>query len=269
MKSKRADLNDEFQIPTIPAEAEDETPESDLWFLAGPPEDEHDFLFPGPRAEPSETAVVAEWSKAEAGHAAKLARVAGRLGALDERLRRGPEGWRHRLALIEAAELSWFTGDRVAPDRLALWIALRVSSVQDDGRLLARAGWAVRRLTGGVGPERGLPEFLGRHDTRSKEAAADGFADRSESWQSLMDRGPDLHPITRACMGFHHWALAGLGQSGGLLEAAVTAARIAASEGQGAIFAPLAMGGCRVDVNSESQESCKIKAWPLTLIVPL
>ena len=25
--------------------------------------------------------------------------------------------------------------------------------------------------------------------------------------------------------------------------------------------------GCRVDVNSESQQSCKIKAWPLTLIV--
>ena len=26
---------------------------------------------------------------------------------------------------------------------------------------------------------------------------------------------------------------------------------------------------CRVDVNSESQQSCKIKAWPLTLIVPV
>ncbi len=26
--------------------------------------------------------------------------------------------------------------------------------------------------------------------------------------------------------------------------------------------------GCRVDVNSESQQSSKIKAWPLTLIVP-
>jgi hypothetical protein len=26
---------------------------------------------------------------------------------------------------------------------------------------------------------------------------------------------------------------------------------------------------CRVDVNGESQQSCKIKAWPLTLIVPV
>ena len=29
-----------------------------------------------------------------------------------------------------------------------------------------------------------------------------------------------------------------------------------------------AFGRCRVDVNSESQQFCKIKAWPLTLIVP-
>jgi hypothetical protein len=52
-----------------------------------------------------------------------------------------------------------------------------------------------------------------------------------------------LHPITRACMGFHLWSLAGLGQHGDRMEAAVTAARIVASENKGAIFAPLAMGG--------------------------
>jgi hypothetical protein len=52
-----------------------------------------------------------------------------------------------------------------------------------------------------------------------------------------------LHPITRACMGFHLWSLAGLGQRGDWMEAAVTAARIAASEGKGAVFSPLAMGG--------------------------
>jgi hypothetical protein len=44
-------------------------------------------------------------------------------------------------------------------------------------------------------------------------------------------------------MGFHLWSLAGLGQQGDRMEAAVTAGRIAASEGKGAIFAPLAMGG--------------------------
>jgi len=88
--------------------------------------------------------------------AARLARVAGRLGVLDDRLRRGPEGWRDRLALVEAA---------------------------------------------------------------------------------------DLHPISRACLGYHLWSLAGLGQHGDRMGAAVTAARIAADEGKGAVFAPLAMCG--------------------------
>lgn len=58
-----------------------------------------------------------------------------------------------------------------------------------------------------------------------------------------MAAAADLHPITRACMGFHLWSLAGLGQHGDQIEAAVTASRIAASDGSGAIFAPLAMGG--------------------------
>lgn len=58
----------------------------------------------------------------------------------------GPEGWRHRLALIEAADLSWFVGDRIGPDRPALWMALRMSGVQDDAAALARVGWAMRRL---------------------------------------------------------------------------------------------------------------------------
>lgn len=50
-------------------------------------------------------------------------------------------------------------------------------------------------------------------------------------------------------MDFNLWSLAGLDQHGDRMEAAVTAARIAASEGphgdSGAVFAPLAMGGAR------------------------
>ena len=52
-----------------------------------------------------------------------------------------------------------------------------------------------------------------------------------------------LAPITRACRGFRLWSRAGLGQHGDQMEAAVTASRIAARDGNGAIFAPLAMGG--------------------------
>ncbi len=215
----------------------------DLWFLPGPLEEEPDDLPPGPRAEPSDTAVIDDWAKAEAAHAARLARVAGRLGALDDRLLRGPEGWRHRLALIEAADLSWLSGDRVSPDRLALWVSMRLSGAQDDPNALARVGWAVRRLTGGPGPKGDLAAFLDRRDPENIEDSAERLKDRAGGWLDVMAAAKGLHPITRACMGFHLWNLAGLGQHGDQIEAAVTASRIAASDGKGAIFAPLAMGG--------------------------
>ena len=243
MKLQASAPHDSFDDTLTGAEEAEERSVDDLWFLPGPIEDEPDDLPPGPRAEPRETAILDDWRNAEADNAARLARVAGRLGGLDERLRRGPEGWRHRLALIEAADLSWFAGDRIGPDRLALWIALRLSGVQDDTAALARVGWAVRRLTGGPGPEVDLAAFLDRRDPENLADEAEPFADRAGGWLDLMAQAADLHPISRACMGFHIWSLAGLGQHGDRMEAAVTAARIAASEGRGAVFAPLAMGG--------------------------
>lgn len=172
---------------------------------SNPPEEEPDLLLPVRGREPPEDAIVADWAKAEAGHTARLAIVAERFGALDERLGRGQEGWRHRLALIEAADLSWITGDRIPLDRLALWSALRLPSTQDDRHALARAGWAVRRLTGGPGLLNGLPEFLGRHDPGTDDAEDDSFTDRAERWLTLMEAGRGLHPITRARMGLHSW----------------------------------------------------------------
>ncbi|WP_050931858.1 hypothetical protein [Aestuariivita boseongensis] len=243
MKSQASAFHDDFDNPLLSVEEAEESSEDDLWFLPGPIEKEPDDLPPGPRAGPRETAILDDWRKAEAGHAARLARVAGRLGALDDRLRRGPEGWRHRLALIEAAYLSWFAGDRVAPDRLALWISMRLSGVQDDTAALSRVGWAVRRLTGGPRPDQDLSAFLDRRDPENTEHQTEPFADRAGSWLDLMEQATDLHPITRAAMGFYLWSLAGLGQHGDRMEAAVTAARIATNEGRGAVFAPLAMGG--------------------------
>jgi hypothetical protein len=241
----RHPLSPEDEFNDLPAVEEEglQASEDDLWFLPGPFEEEPDYLPPGPRAEPRETTVIDEWRRAEGTQAARLARVAGRLGALDDRLRRSPEGWRQRLALIEAAELSWFVGDRVGPDRLALWTSMRLSGVQDDSGALARVGWAARRLTGGPGPEVDLSGFLDRRDPETPADEAELFADRAGGWLDMMTAAHDLHPITRASMGFHLWSLAGLGRLGDQLEAAVTAARIAASEGKSAVFAPLAMGG--------------------------
>ena len=237
-----ARYNESDDLLTDAGEVE-QASEEDLWFLPSPMEEGPDYLPPGPRAEQSETAILDDWRKAEAGNAARLARVADRIGVLDDRLRRGPEGWRHRLALIEAADLSWFVGVRVGPDRLALWISMRLSGVQDDTAALARVGWAARRLTGGPGPEVDLSAFLEGRDPENMADEAEPFANRAGEWLALMAQATDLHPLTRACMGFHLWSLAGLGQQGDWMEAAVTAARIAASEGKGTVFAPLAMGG--------------------------
>ncbi|TGD62191.1 hypothetical protein EYC08_16715 [Tabrizicola sp. WMC-M-20] len=243
MKPQAPAFHYESDALFLDAEEVEQSSEDDLWFLPGPMEEEPDYLPPGPRAEPREAKVFDDWRKAEAGHAAHLARVAGRVGALDDRLKRSPEGWRHRLALFEAADLSWFAGDRIGPDRLALWISMRISGLQDDTAALARVGWAVRRLTGGPSPEVDLAAFLDRRDPENIADEAEPFADRAGGWLDLMAQVADLHPITRACVGYHLWSLAGLGQQGDQIEAAVTAARIAASEGKGAVFAPLAMGG--------------------------
>lgn len=241
-----------------------------LWFLPGPIEDEPDYLPPGPAPEAKESEVVDAWRAAEAGQAAQLARVAARLGILDERLRRGPAGWRHRLALIEAADLSWLTQDRIGLDRLSLYMALRVSTVTDDAQALYRIGWTVRRLTGVPAPlARGsgvgdLETFLDRRDRpgqgeRLEDAKApsrvvemterEAFEDRAAGWLAMMDQAEDLHPVTRACMGFHLWHVAELSPVDDPLEAAVTAARVAIADlapsgsAPGAIFAPIAMGG--------------------------
>lgn len=88
-----------------------------------------------------------------------------------------------------------------------------------------------------------LAAFLDRRDPENLEDCAERLRDRAAGWLEVMETAADLHPITRACMGFHLWSLAGLGHQSDRMEAAATAARVAASDGKGAVFAPLAMGG--------------------------
>ena len=53
---------------------------------------------------------------------------------------RCPEGWRHRLALIEAADLRWLSGFHMSPDGLVLWISMRLSDAHVDPNALAGLG---------------------------------------------------------------------------------------------------------------------------------
>ena len=218
--------------------------EDDLWFL--PPGDEgalDDFLPPGPRVDRQLLFDPRDWRTAQADLSSELADLAVTFGALDERLRAGPKGWGHRLALMDVSDLGWWTGDRISVDRLALWTGLRIGATGDDVRALFRAGWAVRRLSQGAGPseggwEPGLTAFLDRQ--------GQGIEDHPEAIVDLADvmrSVSDLHPVTQAAIGFHAWRALSerIGQD---TEAAIIAARHAATMGRGgALFMPLALSG--------------------------
>lgn len=228
--------------------------ENDLWFLpvdaavGGP-----DLLPPVPQRDGSRLFDPGEWQTAQDRLSGPLADLAVIFGVLDERLRAGPpdrcDGWRQRLALLEVADLSWWTGERIGVERLALWVGMRLGSVDDDAQALAQAGWAVRRLQGGLGPEAGgweagLTTFLGR-SVPDVGGVPEAIADLAE----VMGRAAGLHPVTQAAILFHAWRMLGHETSSRVspqdVEAAALAARYGAviGRGGGALFLPLALTG--------------------------
>ena len=83
----------------------------------------------------------------EGALAADLADLAFDVGRLAERVSMVGPGAVQRLAQAEAASLSWWTGDRISTDRLALWLSCRIGAAEEDGGGLIRTAWAARRLT--------------------------------------------------------------------------------------------------------------------------
>jgi hypothetical protein len=257
MQRKSSDDDEAPHGPYDPDPAEEE----DLWFL--PPPEEEDALHhaPLPRADRTALIDLRGWRAAQADLAAELAEAAALAGALDERLRAAPDGWRQRLAVNEAAELSWWSGDRIPAERLSLWIGFRLAGVQDDNLALAQAGWAVRRLGGGPAPDDGgwgpgLTAFLGR-GTGTDAASADAVADLAE----VMAGCAGLHPICGAALLFHTWRMVGTQTASRDIEAAVMAARFAARGGRGgAAFLPLALaGGAGLRATGPVQD--RLAAW--------
>lgn len=264
MTTKKAIPNPEDEAEDLgPASIYDADPddEDDLWFLP-PDEDEPQeaFLPPGPRVDQRLLFDPRDWQAAQDALSTELADLALIFGALDERLRAGPEGWRHRLALMDVSDLGWWTGDRISVDRLALWTGLRIGATGDDVQALYRAGWAVRRLTSGAAPsaggwDTGLTAFLDRL-AKGVEEVPEAVADLAE----VMRNAEALHPVTQAAIAFHAWrALSqGIGQD---TEAAIIAARHAASMGRGgALFMPLALSGPGA-LRGVGEPQEKLAAW--------
>lgn len=231
-----------------------------LWFLPVAEDEASDPLAaPGPRADRRALFEPAEWRAAQGVLAAELAQVALRFGRLDERLAGMGQGARTRLAIREVADLGWWTGERIGADRLALWLALRAGMAGEDAPALARAGWAVRRLSGGPPPGQGgwragIAAFLGRPPEGAVEEVAEA-----------MEALAGLHPVVEAAVLFHAWQIAAVGPGAGI-EAAALAARHAAQGAQagsgriGALFLPLAMAGVTGLAASGSAER-RLSAW--------
>lgn len=247
----------------------------DLWFLPGPADDEDD-LPPGapplPYAARRVIFDITEWRAAQDQASAALATLCQLYGELDLRLRLGSQGLLLRLALREATDLSWWVGDRISADRLSLWQAMRFGAIEEPDQALPRAGWALRRLSGGPAPAESLARFVERAQTPDAAAWTDAQTPGAqlkadpgevEDLSVLMSEAADLHPVTQAALLFFGWRMLGAPQTREM-EAAILAARhagqMARRSGAGALFLPLAQGGPGT-FRGDGPPARKLAAW--------
>lgn len=132
----------------------DPAAEDDLWFLDAEAVDDAGFA-PLPRSDQRKLFEPNDWLAAQAEHSGALAEVAQLFGALDERLLQMGAGALAHLALKEVEEFSWGIGDRIAADRLALWMEMHL------GRAAGRQSGADARILG-VSQAYRAPLDLGR-----------------------------------------------------------------------------------------------------------
>lgn len=243
----------------------DRKEEEDLWFLPGPLEE--DNLPPGapplPRTAQKNLFDPAEWRAAQNSVSGELAHLAQAFGELDVRLRDAPPGLHLRLALREASDLSWWSGDRLSLDRLSLWHLLRIGSTENTEQAYARAGWAIRRLSTSGALEEDLTGFLGRASEGEEISEFGAEVGAVQAMAELMTTLTDLHPVTQSAILFNAWKILGAPWSRDL-EAAVLAAKHASSisrkPGQGARFLPLALSGAETFRGQGSVEQ-KLRYW--------
>lgn len=246
----------------------DATGDDDLWFL---PEDHETAAEDWPlamqsRADRTPLFDPVEWRAAEAALAGDLAALAHDTGRLAERLSHMP-GAAGRLALQEAASLSWWVGDRIAADRLALWLILREGAGAEDAPGLARAAWVARRLsplaaTGQSAEALAALFGLNGDEERLGEATLDELVGAAEVFRAMAG----VSAATLGCVAFHLWGLAADEPADTIsrtprardMAAALLGARLAAGSGLG--FLPLTLAGYGALSASGSAER-RLTAW--------
>ncbi len=305
--------------PRGPYDPDPDDPADDPWFMPAPDiHDAHDtqdpddgtggmpaWAMPGPRAAARPHGDPADWAGAEARHAARLARAALALGALDDRVRQdrrrhpadtgpagpGPHpdradphaphaaapagGLRRRILCAEIADLAWHLGDRVTPDRLALYLVLRLPGAGDDAQALARAAWAFRRLDRDAPPPlddaTALAAYLGRAPGTGGDPAdplliarptGTEFDALARDWAASVAAESGRHPLVQAAAAWHGWRGRGLSGDAAEIEGAVLAARIAARALRpgGLGFVPLGLGGGTA-LRTGGDTDARLAAW--------
>ncbi|SHH79361.1 helix-turn-helix domain-containing protein [Cognatishimia maritima] len=216
MGSDPNNKDDDYDDGVLPPSVYDaeETPEEDLWFLPGPPEDfapgESPLIFARQKPPPA----VTDWDRAERAEYKALVAAAEAVARYGARLAALPSDVVERIALQSVAAILRSEGVWVKPEQIALFRALRISS-QEETRDLERASWAVRRLIGmrhGQPMDDGLRAFLGRQKVAQMQelpnddrALGEELDHAGEDWVRLMQPMGGLHPLTRAACGLFLW----------------------------------------------------------------
>ncbi|MCP5073707.1 MAG: hypothetical protein GY947_10495 [Rhodobacteraceae bacterium] len=241
-------------------------PEEDLWFLPGPPEDFAPTDMPWPVVNQRPLFVAENWRRGEMGQARALVEAATAFARLDERLRSLSPGAVERLALMEVADIAWAQGEWIPAEKIALYRHLRVSTLE-NAKALSTAAWAMRRMLGGMRPEAGLANYLGRqhveHDSLAelgRRAVGEAFDSLELAWLAILDDLKDVHPITLAGVSYYAWRSLGLSEPAAVIEAAVVAGKIGSTDGKTLGFLPLAVGN-RAVFGQSGSTSDKLALW--------
>lgn len=246
------------QMPDRPGPFDGAEEADELWFL--PEDDPEAILSPDPQAaRPVGLVRAADWRGAEAALGTDLAELTFDLGRLAERIAAQGQaiGAVQRMALAEASGLSWWCGDRISAEQLALWLSWRIGAAEEGGEALIRTAWAARRLMAPPGP----PDLAGAlAASLGEEGRADpGLLTDAAAALAGLD---SLHAATRGCALFHLWrSLEERPDHLRDLEAAVLGARIAAGQGAKALpFLPLSLTGFTALTVTGSEER-RLAGW--------
>jgi hypothetical protein len=153
---------------------------------------------------------------------------------------------------------------------LALADAGRIGRAEDDDRIIARGGWALRRLTtarADLATYEAVLDFLGRlSQPDPTEADGDSLLPLGPSptalsgWLAAVEALSHAHPLTRAGAALHLWRGFALSETGAVLEPAVLAACLAGEAGRGGLAA-IPLAAAPAGLRAAGTVSARLAGW--------